>query len=298
MSATYQIKLPQFEGPFDLLLFFIERDELDIYNIPIATITNEFLSYIHSLEALNIELASEFILFVSTLMRIKARMLLPRREMDAQGNLIDPRQELVDKILEYKRFKEASEVMAVMEADRLMQQKRGNIKAEMHSLGDSYSEGTEIQTVTMYKLLQAYEKVIKKFNERNLKPQHVVVKYNYSLEGQRTYLVDHMKEIKRAPFEAMFANCENRIHAIFTFLAMLELIQNRYLQILIGTGRNNFIVELCTEDGQPEVIQEEVEAEMPLQDVTDVEGVVESQQQSEEELPNKSEEGSEDEDLA
>lgn len=243
MSASYQIKLPQFEGPFDLLLFFIERDELDIYNIPIAKITNEFLSYIHSLETLNIELASEFILFVSTLMRIKARMLLPRRELDAQGNEIDPRQELVDKILEYKRFKEASELMAVMEADRLMQQKRGNIRMEMENLGETYSEGTEIQTVTMYKLLQAYEKIIKRFNDRMNKPQHVVVKYNYSLEGQRTFLIDHLTEKKRVPFEMLFASCQNRIHAIFTFLAMLELIQQKFLSILIGTGRNNFIVE-------------------------------------------------------
>lgn len=247
MSATYQIKLPQFEGPFDLLLFFIERDELDIYNIPIARLTNDFLGYIHSLESLNIELASEFILFVSTLMRIKAKMLLPRREVDAQGNEIDPRQELVDKILEYKRFKEASEMMAVMEADRQMQQKRGNIKQEMDSLGDTASEGTEIQNVTMFKLLQAYEKVIKRFNDRHAKPQHVVVKYNYSLEGQRTYLVDHLKEIRRVPFETLFATCENRIHAIFTFLAMLELIQQKFLAILIGTGRNNFIVEWNTE---------------------------------------------------
>ena len=104
MSVSYQIKLPQFEGPFDLLLFFIERDELDIYNIPIAKITDDFLDFIHKLESINIELASEFILFVSTLMRIKARMLLPRKEVDASGNVIDPRQELVDKILEYKRL--------------------------------------------------------------------------------------------------------------------------------------------------------------------------------------------------
>jgi len=247
MAVSYQIKLPQFEGPFDLLLFFIERDELDIYNIPIAKITNEFLSYIHSLETLNIELASEFILFVSTLMRIKARMLLPRREVDAQGKEIDPRQELVDKILEYKRFKEASETMMVMEADRLMQQKRGNIHTEMGTLSETYSEGTEIQTVTMYKLLQAYEKVIKRFNERMHKPQHVVVKYNYSLEGQRTWLIDSLRETKRVPFEILFASCQNRIHAIFTFLAMLELIQQKYLAILIGTGRNNFIVEWSDE---------------------------------------------------
>src|SRR5215216_5464789 len=117
----YKIKLPQFEGPFDLLLFFIERDELDIYNTPITRIINDFLDYIHKQENVNIELSSEFILFVSTLMRIKARMLLPRKELDEQGNEIDPRQELIDKILEYRRFKEASEQMVMMEADRLLQ---------------------------------------------------------------------------------------------------------------------------------------------------------------------------------
>src|ERR1700709_2167933 len=107
-TEIYQIKLPQFEGPFDLLLFFIERDELDIYNIPITKITNEFLDFIRNSEALNIDLGSEFILFISTLMRIKAKMLLPRKELDQEGNEIDPRQELVNKVLEYKRFQEAA----------------------------------------------------------------------------------------------------------------------------------------------------------------------------------------------
>ncbi len=243
MSETYQIKLPQFEGPFDLLLFFIERDELDIYNIPIHNITKDFLVYIHHMESLNIELASEFILFVSTLMRIKAKMLLPRKEVDEEGNEIDPRQELVDKILEYKRFKEASEQMTVLEAERLLQQKRGNIKKELESLGDEYSEGTEIQTITMYKLMQSFEKVMKRYKDRTDKPQHVVVKYNYSMEGQRTFLVNRMKDSKREAFEAIFSQCEDRIHAIFTFLAMLELVQQKYLTIMIGSGRNNFIIE-------------------------------------------------------
>jgi len=128
-NTSYQIKLPQFEGPFDLLLFFIERDELDIYNVPITNIINEFLEYIHQSEELNIELSSEFILFISTLMRIKAKMLLPRKELDAQGNEIDPRQELINKILEYKRFKEASAQMAEMEALRKLMVKKGNIKS-------------------------------------------------------------------------------------------------------------------------------------------------------------------------
>ncbi|MBN9484329.1 MAG: chromosome segregation protein ScpA [Bacteroidetes bacterium 43-93] len=258
MSTTYQIKLPQFEGPFDLLLFFIERDELDIYNIPIHNITKDFLAYIHELESLNIELASEFILFISTLMRIKAKMLLPRREVDAQGNEIDPRQELVDKILEYKRFKEASEQMAMMEADRLLQQKRGNIKQELDALGETYAEGTEIQTVTMFKLMQSFEKVMKRFKDREAKPQHVVVKYNYSLEGQRAYLLDYMKSNTRVAFETIYSQCETRIHAIFTFLAMLELIQQRFLGILIGTGRNNFIVEWNTEQ---EMLENQEESE-------------------------------------
>lgn len=251
MSTTYQIKLPQFEGPFDLLLFFIERDELDIYNIPINNITKDFLVYIHEMESLNIELASEFILFISTLMRIKAKMLLPRKELDAQGNEIDPRQELVDKILEYKRFKEASEQMAIMEAERLLQQKRGNIRKELEELGEEYSEGTEIQTVTTYKLMQAFERVMKRFKDRNEKPQHVVVKYNYSLEGQRSFLLDYLQQESRAAFETIFSQCTNRIHAIFTFLAMLELVQQKYLGILIGTGRNNFILE-WNENREPE----------------------------------------------
>jgi segregation and condensation protein A len=135
-TEIYQIKLPQFEGPFDLLLFFIERDELDIYNIPITKITTDFLDYIHTSESLNIELSSEFILFISTLMRIKAKMLIPRKELDPQGNEIDPRQELIDKILEYKRFKEASQKMSEMEALRMLMVKRGNIQEELALIGE------------------------------------------------------------------------------------------------------------------------------------------------------------------
>lgn len=260
MSETYQIKLAQFEGPFDLLLFFIERDELDIYNIPIHSITKDFLDYIHTLESLNIELASEFILFISTLMRIKAKMLLPRKELDEQGNEVDPRQELVDKILEYKRFKEASEQMIVLEAERLLQQKRGNIKKELDALGEEYSEGTEIQTITMYKLMQAFERVMNRYKDRTDKPQHVVVKYNYSQEGQRTFLLNYVKENTRVAFETIFSQCETRIHAIFTFLALLELVQMKYMGLMIGEGRNNFIIEW--DENAPEVSPELLNQEL------------------------------------
>jgi segregation and condensation protein A len=249
---SYSIRLPQFEGPFDLLLFFIERDEIDIYNIPITKITNDFLGYIHSLESLNIEMASEFILFASTLMRIKAKMLLPRKELDADGNEIDPRKELIDKILEYKRFKEASEEMKLMEAERLMMQKRGNIIKEMASVGEAMSEGTEIQSVSLFKLFQQYEKIMKRLHDRVNKPEHVVIKYNYTMDGQRLFLREWIGRDKKVPFEKIFSACETRIHAIFNFLAILELTQQKYFTILAGEGRNNFVLEWCEE--QPEEV--------------------------------------------
>ncbi|MEJ7672756.1 MAG: segregation/condensation protein A [Chitinophagaceae bacterium] len=165
-TETYQIKLPQFEGPFDLLLFFIERDELDIYNIPITKITNEFLDFIHNSEELNIDLGSEFILFISTLMRIKAKMLLPRKEIDQEGNEIDPRQELIDKILEYKKFKQAALEMQQMEALRMMMVKRGNLTNELAKIGEESGEGTEIQNVTLFRLMKAFERVAQRLHEK------------------------------------------------------------------------------------------------------------------------------------
>ena len=241
-TTAYQIKLNEFEGPFDLLLFFIERDELDIYNIPITKITNDFLDYIHQ-TSVNIELSSEFILFVSTLMRIKAKMLLPRKEIDAQGNEIDPRQELIDKILEYKKFKEASAKMAEMEAIRMLMIKRGNLQRDLSQIGEEAGEGTEIQTLTLFKLMKAFEKVAQRIQARNFKPVHTVVQYNYTMEGSREYMMDTVRTEKTLSFEKIFDYCENRIHAIFLFLNMLELIQQKYMMILMGEGRNNFIVE-------------------------------------------------------
>ena len=242
-TESYQIRLPEFEGPFDLLLFFIERDELDIYNIPITKITNEFLEFIRHSEKLNIDLGSEFILFISTLMRIKAKMLLPRKELDQEGNEIDPRQELIDKILEYKKFKQAALEMQQMEALRMMMVKRGNLQNELAKIGEEAGEGTEIQTVTLFKLMKAFERVAQRLHEKRHQPVHTVIQYNYTMEGSREYMLELVKKERTLSFEKIFDVCENRIHAIFLFLNMLELIQAKYFFILTGEGRNNFIVE-------------------------------------------------------
>jgi segregation and condensation protein A len=241
--TNYSIKVDQFEGPFDLLLFFIERDEMDIYNIQITKIINDFLHFIQDQEKVNIELSSEFILFVSTLMRIKAKLLLPRKELDALGNEIDPRQELIDKILEYKKYKEAAVQMADLEALRMLMMKRGNIQKEMSLVGEEAAEGTELQTVTLFKLMKSFEKVMTRLQERQNRPVHTVVRYNYTMEGSRAYLLDIVREGKTVAFEKVFDICQDRVHALFLFLSILELSQQKYMKLMVGEGRNNFIIE-------------------------------------------------------
>jgi segregation and condensation protein A len=258
-NSSYQIKLPQFEGPFDLLLFFIERDELDIYNIPITKIINDFLEYVHKQESVNIELSSEFILFISTLMRIKAKMLLPRKELDEQGNEIDPRQELVDKILEYKKFKEASAQMAEMEATRMLMVKRGNIQKELSHIGEESGEGTEIQTITLFKLMKSFEKVMLKLHDRVNKPIHTVVRYDYTMETSRDAMLSLAQREKIVSFEKIFEDCDNRVHAIFLFLSLLELVQQKFLKIIIGEGRNNFIIEYNEPENRLAELEEEIQ---------------------------------------
>ena len=241
--TNYSIKVDQFEGPFDLLLFFIERDEMDIYNIQITKIINDFLHFIQDQQKVNIEISSEFILFVSTLMRIKAKLLLPRKELDALGNEIDPRQELIDKILEYKKYKEAAVQMADLEALRMLMMKRGNIQSEMSLVGEEAAEGTELQTVTLFKLMKSFEKVMTRLQERQNRPVHTVVRYNYTMEGSRAYLLDIVREGKTVAFEKVFDICQDRVHALFLFLSILELAQQKYMKLMVGEGRNNFIIE-------------------------------------------------------
>jgi segregation and condensation protein A len=176
-------------------------------------------------------------------MRIKAKMLLPRKELDPQGNEIDPRQELIDKIVEYKRFKEAALKMSELEALRMLMFKRGNIQDELSKIGEEAGEGTEIQAVSLFRLMKAFEKVASRLHEKRHQPVHTVVQYDYTMEGSRKYMLELIKKERSLSFEKIFDVSENRIHAIFLFLNMLELIQQKYFSIITGTGINNFIIE-------------------------------------------------------
>ena len=133
--------------------------------------------------------------------------------------------------------------MAEMEAVRMLMVKRGNLQKELISIGEDASEGTEIQNITMFKLMKAFEKVMQRVHDRQNKPVHTVVQYNYTMEGSREYMLDIVKKEKTMAFEKLFDVVENRIHAIFLFLSLLELSQQRYMTLLVGEGKNNFIVE-------------------------------------------------------
>ncbi|MFN5705997.1 MAG: segregation and condensation protein A [bacterium] len=254
-QEKFEIKLPQFEGPFDLLLFFIERDELDIYDIPIAKITKDFLEYIEQMTSLNIELASEFILVAARLMQIKARMLLPRPEIDEQGNEVDPRKDLVQKLLEYKRFKEASAEMEVMLEERNKQFARGFIKQDLLAVRESATQEDELQTLDLYKLLTVYQRVLNRYQHQPEEVRHTVIQYPYTIEEQKKHLADLLLTNERIDFESVMLTSKDRVQLVYSFLAILEMLQQQMIKISVGLGYNNFWIE--TRTGEEEISSEE-----------------------------------------
>lgn len=239
-QETFEVKLPLFEGPFDLLLFFIERDELDIYDIPIAIITNDFLEYIRQMEQLNIEVASEFILVAATLMRIKSKMLLPRPQLDDQGNEIDPREELVRHLLEYKKYKSVIDNFHKLEEVELMKEKRGNLMKELRVLAETTNVEAELQDVTIFKLMTIFEKILRRQEAEKNKPVHEVIQFPYTVEEQKSYLTQELTKRPRISFTELIEAYPTRIGVIFNFLAILEMLALQELTIQIGEGFSNF----------------------------------------------------------
>ncbi|WP_353131951.1 segregation/condensation protein A [Pseudopedobacter sp.] len=237
---NFSIKLPVFEGPFDLLLFFIERDELDIHNIPIAKITDDFLEYIHQMNSLNMELASEFIFVASTLMRIKAKMLLPRVEVDEQGNEIDLKQNLIQKLIEYKRFKEVTETFKLLEEDRFFKERRGNIVEDVKRFEQTGNSGEELATFDLYKLLKVYHRMMRNYSIRSEEVKHTVVKYPYTIEEQKLVISQLLNINARLDFKNIVQHSKDKVQFVYNFLAVLEMLQQQLINIQIGLGFNNF----------------------------------------------------------
>lgn len=242
-SQGYEIKLPQFEGPFDLLLFFIERDELNIHDIPIAKITHDFLDYIQQMQALNMELASEFIFMAATLMRIKAKMLLPRPELDEEGNEIDLKKDLVQKLVLYKQFKLVAEDLRMLEEVRMKQAKRGNLLNDLRIAGGHAKTGEELASFDLYKLMVVYEKVMFGYSRRSKEVKHTVVRYPYTVEQQKKVITDLVAINEKLDFHAVVKNSENKVQFVYNFLAILEMLQQQLLELQTGMGYNNFWIK-------------------------------------------------------
>ena len=185
---SYEIKIPLFKGPFDLLLFFIERDEIDIVDIPISQITKDFLEYISSLKKMNIEVASEFIVVAATLMRIKSKMLLPRLSIDEDGNEIDPREELIEHLLEYKKYKSVIDEFSSLEEFRFSKKNRGNLISEVNKISERANLETELQDLDLYKLLVVFQNAVEKFEKEKNKSPHKIEKYPYTIDEQKEFI--------------------------------------------------------------------------------------------------------------
>ena len=221
---TYVVKLEQFEGPLDLLLYLIQREEMDIYDIPIARITEQYLQHIEMMERLDLNIAGDFLVMAATLLRIKARLLLPVQRPGDESDE-DPRAELVQRLLEYKKFKEAAQTMEAREHERLRTYTRPLDPALLEEAKQHGDE--EIFEVNLPQLMTALQGVLRRFEAV---VTHEVVLETVSLEERTAWLRDRLRQATRLRFGEVFEDARTRLEVIVTFMALLELIKARVLR--------------------------------------------------------------------
>ncbi len=236
----FRISLEEFEGPLDLLLFFIRRDELDIYNIPISKITADFIGYIKDVSNLNLEIAADFIYMASMLMSIKAKMLLPRPvENDVETDEFDPRNELVQRLLEYKQIKEGASAL------NQLAEVRGNLfaRGSFDELEEKVTKELDelIHRPTLYHLMLAYKSVLENLPRpmtRNVMDAPV------TMEEQTIMILSRLQDRKQISFLSVLEGVTERLILVVTFLAVLELCKNRRIIVLVKDGHDDFWIEL------------------------------------------------------
>lgn len=223
----YTIQLPNFHGPFDLLLFFIKRDELNIHDIPIARIANEFLEYTRIIELLDLELAGEFLVMASTLMQIKAKLLLPEEKKEGEEGQAeeDPRAELVRRLLEYKRYKEAAEELQTMSESQRYIYYRQFFEADSK---DDPNPNDELAHLTLFDLLAAFSRALQKAPKAP--PPHTIEREPVTIEEQAALIMALFAYREEIPFSELVANSD-RSTLVVTFLALLEMMRNHNLKI-------------------------------------------------------------------
>jgi segregation and condensation protein A len=235
----YKIKLPYFEGPLDLLLFFVKRDELNIYDIPIAKITKEFLEYIHLMQMLDLEVASEFIVMASTLMQIKAKMLLPKPEVEGEEEEEDPRAELARRLAEYKKFKELAFEFSKMEDEAGKFFYRGYFKNDAR---DYFEEDEEfLKDVSLFDLLTAFKRALEGARET---VYHEIETQNYKVEDEMENILNRLKFKRKFSFNEIIDSYVEKARIIVAFVALLELARLKKIRI----SQEEVFGELIIED--------------------------------------------------
>ena len=221
---NYKVKLEIFEGPLDLLLYLIKKEEIDIYDIPIAKITDQYLEYLEMMKLLDLDIAGEFIVMAATLMQIKSKMLLPPDESPEQEmEQEDPRAELVKRLLEYKRFKEAADELAAKEAESGMLFSR---KTEEKPLLET--EDSPFFEASIFDLLTAFSKILKEVPKETF---YRVVKDEFTV-GEKIHDIFHMLVNQpRILFSGLFKGAKSKLEIVTLFLAVMELI--RLKEILV-----------------------------------------------------------------
>jgi segregation and condensation protein A len=232
----YKINLSTFEGPLDLLLFFIKRDELDIYDIPISDITAEFMEYLELIERLDLEVAGDFILMASTLMQIKAKMLLPK-EKDEKGEEIDPRMDLVNALLEYKQYKEMSEELSISEMQERRIKYRGNFVADEKEDPDELD--SLLKNISVFDLIKAFKKAMEEPPEEYF---HKVERFNVTIEEQMSDVLNKTDFGKEVTFVELIKGMTEKLRIVVTFIALLELIKMGKIGMRESTEFNDFVI--------------------------------------------------------
>jgi segregation and condensation protein A len=220
--AGYEVKLERFEGPLDLLLHLIQRDEIDIYDIPIARITQQYLTYIELMRLLDLDVAGEFLVMAATLMRIKAKMLLPTPPPGEEEE-IDPRDELVQRLLEYRQFKEASSTLKTREEHRRLEYERGMVP------GDEEAGPLPLAPATLFHLLDALNRVLARLPARTVMELEGEA---YDIEEKIERIHNRVRVAGKLSFETLLGECRSRLEMIVTFLALLELLKMNRLSAI------------------------------------------------------------------
>jgi segregation and condensation protein A len=223
----YKVELEVFEGPLDLLLYLIKRDEIDIYDIPIERITSQYMEYVNVMRMLDLNIAGEFIVMAATLMLIKSRMLLPveeRSDQEEDEDGEDPRWELVRQLVEYKKFKDAA---ARLQKNEWRQEDIFGIGGQSLAI-DSDESGATLNDVSLFDLIAAFDEVIQNAVTEELGE---IVGDSITVADKIDYILHAVREKATVPFSALFQGLASRNEIICTFLALLELARLRQLRI-------------------------------------------------------------------